>query len=101
MIATRVMGEWHYPNKGDLPPIDEWVIVATQDYQKPIDVMTYIGRRIGKCSSSETDFEWQEYEYDAWTSGNGDILDENPIAWMHGPDISMFSNASNDNEVSE
>ncbi len=64
------------PNKG------QWVLITTEEYQKPIEIMCYQGIRIGKHDNGNG---WEEYEYPSWTSGHGDIQGYNPKAWMPLP----------------
>ena len=69
-----------------MPPAGKWVLVTkTYDYQKPWEIMCYMGIRIGRSCSKESNWEWAEYEFPAWTSGHGDILSQHPYAWMELP----------------
>ena len=65
--------------KERLPEKSQWVLVTTEEYQKPIEIMCYQGIRIGKHDVGNG---WEEYEYPSWTSGHGDVQGYHPKAWM-------------------
>ena len=66
-----------------LPRKGEWVLVKTNDWQKPVEIMCYMGVRIGHHDIGNG---WEEYEFPAWTSGHGDIKSKHPEVWMPLPD---------------
>lgn len=76
--------------KNELPPKGEWVLTTTGDWQKPIEIKCYMGKRLGTKWVSIpgiSGYKKVDYEYPAWTSGHGDIGARNPIAWMLLPKI--------------
>lgn len=66
-----------------LPPKGEWVLVTTDDWQKPIEIMCYQGTRIGR---HDIGIGWEDYEFPSWTSGHGDVQSKHPTHWMKLPD---------------
>lgn len=77
--------EWIKTNE-QLPPKGQWVLVTTDDYQKPCEIECYIG--VKKHSGYRfVNGKGEDFEepYHAWTSGYGDI-GESPIAWMPLPE---------------
>ena len=72
------------------PPDNTWVLVADpNDYQKPWEIMRYLGVMTNTryiLNSELNERVSEEYEYPAWTSGHGDILSEDPVAWMPMPE---------------
>ena len=66
-----------------LPPKGEWVLVTTDDWQKPIEIMCYQGTRIGRHDIGNG---WEDYEFPSWTSGHGDVQSRHPTHWMKLPD---------------
>lgn len=76
------MSKWINTNDR-LPSKGQWVLVATEDYQKPIEIMCYQGVRIGEKHDGDG---WKKYEYPSWTSGHGDIRSNHPTAWMPLPE---------------
>ena len=79
--------EWIKTSK-QLPPIGQWVLVTKNDYQKPWEIECFMGVRIGTEYCHNENGEWveEEYEYNGWTSGHGDIGSNDPIAWMPLPE---------------
>ena len=75
-------GEW-IPTSDRLPDKGQWVLVTTERYQKPVEIMCYQGVRIGQHNIGNG---WEEYEYPSWTSGHGDIQSHHPEAWMPLPE---------------
>ena len=71
--------------KDKMPPIGTWVLVTQNYSQKPWEIMCYQGIEIGTCWDSKNNFKEEHYEYPTWTSGHGDIMSHNPIAWMPLP----------------
>ena len=69
-----------------MPPKGQWVLVTKNDFQKPLEIECFLGVRTNQYCSKETNWEWEDYEYNAWTSGHGDISSENPVAWMQLPE---------------
>lgn len=67
-----------------LPPKGQWVIVTTEDYQKPCEIMCYLGTRIGRHDIGNG---WEDYEFPTWTSGHGDVRSTHPYAWMPLPQV--------------
>ena len=73
-----------------MPPKGKWVLVTTEDWQKPWEIKCFLGIRTGVKYvryPEKRGFIEEEYEYPAWTSGHGDIGSHNPIAWMPLPNI--------------
>lgn len=77
------MGKW-IKTKEQTPSKGQWVLVTTDDYQKPIEIMCYQGTRVGE---EYIGGNWKEYEYPSWTSGHGDIQSWHPEAWMPLPKL--------------
>lgn len=75
------MNEWIKTDE-QLPPIGQWVLVTTDRYQKPVEIMCYQGIQIARRNIGNG---WEEYEYPSWTSGHGDIQSSHPKAWMPLP----------------
>lgn len=78
------MDKW-IPVSKKLPPIGEWVLVTNGKCNgKYCEVMIYHGlktqivHRVGEG-------EYYEEQYHEWTSGHGDVLSKNPLAWMPLP----------------
>lgn len=78
-------GKWIL-TKDQMPPKGQWILVAKNNWQKPWEIERYIGKRINQYCGQKTNWEWEDYEYDAWTSGHGDIGEDAPIAWMPLPE---------------
>ena len=78
-------GEWIETEK-QMPPKGQWVLVAQDNYQKPWEIMTYMGVQTGYKYLPPNFDEKIPYSYHAWTSGHGDITSKNPVAWMPLPD---------------
>lgn len=82
-------GNGELPNGGwistsdQLPDKGQWVLVTTERYQKPVEIMCYQGVRIGQHNVGNG---WEEYEFQSWTSGHGDIRSHHPEAWMPLPE---------------
>ena len=79
--------KWIKTNK-QLPPKGKWVLVTRDDWQKPWEIMCYMGIRtntITRYIPGIKELIEEEYEYPAWTSGHGDIMGQHPIAWMPLP----------------
>ena len=77
------MDKWIFTSE-KLPPIGEWVLVTNGKCDgKHCEIMTYHGlktQRVHRVGGGE-----YEEQYHEWTSGHGDILSENPLAWMPLP----------------
>ena len=72
-----------------MPPKNMWVLVARPEYyQKPWEIMSYMGIMTNKRRRFDENGNWieEEYVYPAWTSGHGDIMSEDPVAWMPMPE---------------
>ena len=67
-----------------LPKKGQWVLVTKEDSQKPVEIMCYMGNRVGEVYKGNSG-SWEKYNYPAWTSGHGDIKGEHPEAWMPLP----------------
>lgn len=65
-----------------LPPKGEWVLVTTDNWQKPCEIMCYQGVRV---IENECDKGYDRY-FPSWTSGHGDIQSKHPTHWMKLPD---------------
>ena len=78
------MNKWIFTSE-KLPPIGEWVLVTNGKCDgKHCEVMTYKGLKSEKVYTVGGG-EYEE-QYHEWTSGHGDILSKNPLAWMPLPD---------------
>ena len=68
-----------------LPPENEWVLVRTGRVEKPVDVMQYlgmkVGRHVGKIDDSILGGGYENFVYPAWTRGYGHIQGSHPISW--------------------
>ena len=83
-MAIKALGQepkWILTSKR-LPNKGQWVLVTKEDYQKPVEIMCYLGVQIGRHDIGNG---WDEYEYPSWTSGHGDIQGSHPKAWMPLP----------------
>ena len=76
------MDKW-IPVSERLPNKNQWVLITTEDYQKPIEIMRYQGIRTGLHNIGNGG--WEQYDYPSWTSGHGDIQSYHPKAWMPLP----------------
>lgn len=65
-----------------LPNKSQWVLVTTESYQKPVEIMRYQGVQIGQHNVGNG---WGKYGFPSWTSGHGDIQSHHPKAWMPLP----------------
>lgn len=71
------------------PPEGQWVLVTNTNHsQKPWEIMLYMGIMVNTMHRFDENGNLIEegYKYPAWTSGHGDILSEDPVAWMPMPE---------------
>lgn len=69
-----------------MPPIGEWVLTTTgETLGKTMEIKAFIGIRTNHRWVGGS-LESEEYEYNAWTSGHGDI-GHDPEYWMPLPKL--------------
>ena len=78
--------------KEQLPPENEWVLVAVDNLRKPIDVMQYQGMKKGRMVGQKNILfpkatYYEEFIYPHWTRGFGDVMGTHPYAWASLRDV--------------